>query len=366
MRGGGKLNLKRSRISNNGSGLYIGPEASKCSVFGCVFQENVSDGIYITSSKSVFIVRNNVFDNDGIGLFTCDSDVVISENNVFDNSLWGIFTEKNSRCKISMNRVFRNKTGGVRVGYRAAGKEFSPCVVEVNKIYDNIGPGLLEGGTRYDVEQPQCTVPRNSFLERPDNFQCANCQGNEIYNNKERISVSNLSISVLYCSNCRRKCEPKRCRKCFTAGYCNKTCQENHWSKHKKICKVLCEKSSLLITSMGWAGYDGQIRCTGEGLEEVGPNFSPPPPRDGRKFVVKVLQPVFVDDDLNPDAFLIYDRSLELYERFQCKVLTHLVQEFGVMCTSERFEKKLFLYCSFDENGQLRLFINEFPDFLNW
>ena len=119
------------------------------------------------------------------------------------------------------------------------------------------------------------------------------------------------------------------------------------------------------MTSIERAGYDGMIKRHAKNLEEVGPNFSPPPPRDGRKFVVKV-QPIFNRDDLESYTLLLYDRSLELYERIQSKVVHALVQEFGVLCTRQMNEKKLFLYCAFEENGQVRLFINEFSDFLNW
>ncbi len=37
------------------------------------------------------------------------------------------------------------------MGYRAAGKEFSPSVVELNKIYDNIGPGFVENVNTFEV-----------------------------------------------------------------------------------------------------------------------------------------------------------------------------------------------------------------------
>ena len=365
VRDGGILRLKRCRVCNNAQcGLSI--KASKCSVFNCVVRENVETGIISKESKNVFIGRNNVFDNGQLGLFIVNSDVDISENNIFDNGSWGIYTQDNSRCNIAMNRVFRNKVGGVRVGYRAAGKEFSPCVVEMNKIYDNIGPGLVEDAIASEKQELLPTNLGQSYFVSPDQyFQCAKCQDNEIYNNKESKNVSKFNISVPYCSSCRKKCEPNRCRKCFTAGYCNKTCQENHRSKHRKICKVLREKSSLLITSIERAGYDGMIKRHAKNLEEVGPNFSPPPPRDGRKFVVKV-QPIFNWDDLESYTLLLYDRSLELYERIQSKVVHALVQEFGVLCTRQMNEKKPFLYCAFEENGQLRLFINEFSDFLNW
>ena len=369
VRKSGTLHLKRCRLySNAGCGLFIGPETSKCRIFDCVVHENVEAGIVLENSKSVFIVRNNVFDNDEIGLCIMNSDVDIRENNLFDNGSWGIFSRSNSRCNILMNTVFRNRVGGVRVGYRAAGKEFFPSVVEVNKIYDNTGPGLVEGATVYEIQELQRTRDGEvkSHFESPGYFQRAKCQNNEIYNNKESKKVSKLNISIPYCSNCRKKCKLNRCGKCFTAGYCNKNCQENHWSKHKKICKVLREKSSFLITSMERAGYDdGMIKHHAKGLEEIGPNFSPPPPRDGRRFVVKV-QPTLLRKDVEPYMLLLYDRSLELYERIRSKVLANLVQEFGVLCTRQLVQKKLFMYCSYDKNGQLRLFINEFHDFLNW
>ena len=353
---GGTLNLKGSRVCNNTNcGLYIGSETS-CSVFDCV-QDNAGIGIASEHSKSVFIVRNNVFCNDTMGLFVMNSDVEIRENNVFDNFSWGIFTQKNSRCNMVMNRVFGNKAGGVRVGCRAAGKDISPSVVERNKIYDNIGPGFVEGTTKYELQHLQT-------VQTPVYFQRAKRRDNKIYNNKESANVKKFNVSIPYCSNCRKKCEPNRCGKCFTAGYCSKTCQENHWSKHKKICKVLREKSSLLITSIGRSGLDGMIKRRAEGLEEVGPYFSPPLPRDGRRFVVKVMP--IIRERVEPFTFLLYDRSLELYERIHSKVLVNPVQEFGVLCTRKDVRKKLFLYCSFEKNGQLRLFINEFPDFLNW
>jgi hypothetical protein len=51
-----------------------------------------------------------------------------------------------------MNRVCRNKAGGVRVGYRAAGKRFSSSVVHLNEIYDNVGPGFVENVNDFEVE----------------------------------------------------------------------------------------------------------------------------------------------------------------------------------------------------------------------
>ena len=365
--GGGTLIVKSSRMYNNRTnGCQIGPEASKCVVVNCDVRQN-DGGITILHSKTVRIIRNNIFDNNQCGLVIVSSAVDIKENNIFDNGFWGIWSWNNSWYNISMNRVFRNKAGGVRVGCRAAGKEFSPSVFELNKIYENIGPGFVESGTKLELRGPQNTNDdhMNPYLKSPNSLQSSKCQGNEVYNNKESNDASKLNFSVPYCSNCRKKCEPNRCGKCFTAVYCNKTCLEGHWSKHKKLCKVVREKVSCLITFMRRVGGDGMIKCHAKGLEEIGPKFSPPPPRDGKRFVVKVQSSV-PETDLNPHTLLLYDRSLELYEEIRSKVIDKLVQEFGIQCERQLVEKKLFLHCLFEDNGQLRLFVNEFADFVKW
>ena len=109
-----------------------------------------------------------------------------------------------------MNRVFRNKAGGVCIGYLGAAKGFSPCVVGVNEIYDNGGPGLVK---RWEMQQQHCTNDDQSNCQAPNYFQRAKRQDNEIYNNKESTNVSKFNISVPYCSNCRKSCESNRCGK---------------------------------------------------------------------------------------------------------------------------------------------------------
>jgi parallel beta-helix repeat protein len=129
----GTLLVKDSRLHNNGTiGLCIGPEASKCIAVNCDIHQSEHAGIGIANSKNVTLIRNNVFDNDMEGINIINSDVDIRDNNIFDNGSWGIWSQSNSWCNISMNRVCRNKAGGVRVGYRAAGKMFSQSVVHLN------------------------------------------------------------------------------------------------------------------------------------------------------------------------------------------------------------------------------------------
>ncbi len=173
---GGKLIMKSSRMYNNRThGLEIGPEVSKCLVDNCDIHLNGQEGIFIIQSKNVRIIRNNVFENEDNGLWILNSDVVMRENNIFDNGAWGIWSQSNSWCRISVNRIFRNKVGGVRVGHRAAGKEFSPSVVELNKIYDNIGPGFVENVHLFEVgRSPSKNVDlMKSYLVSPNSLKGA-------------------------------------------------------------------------------------------------------------------------------------------------------------------------------------------------
>ncbi|XP_064487275.1 ubiquitin carboxyl-terminal hydrolase 19-like [Ornithodoros turicata] len=51
-----------------------------------------------------------------------------------------------------------------------------------------------------------------------------------------------MPYSVTMCSSCGKECvaeqeKLKRCTRCFRVGYCNQTCQKNHWAQHKTSCK---------------------------------------------------------------------------------------------------------------------------------
>ena len=368
VRAGGTLKVKSSRIHNNGRhGLVIGPEALECVVIHCDVHHNVEAGITILNSTNVTLIRNNVFNNYDHGIYITNCEADIRENYSFDNGLWGIWSQNNSWCNISTNSVFRNKAGGVRLVYRAAGKEFTRSVVELNTIYDNVGPGFVERASEFEVEESLCIhddmdEARKSYLKAASLLKSAKCQGKRVYNNRGNENVSNLNCSVPYCSHCHKKCESRWCEKCFTAAYCSRSCQENHWSKHKKICKVLREKSSYLITSIKKTKYTHAEQI--EGPKEIGPKFSPPPPRDGRRFVVKVH--TAIKDEVMSYIDMLYDRSLELCGTFDSRFIDEHLEEFGVQCERRCIEKKLYFYCLFEDNGHLRLFTNEFPEFQNW
>ena len=364
VRENGILTVRKSRMFNNNfDGLAIGPRVAKCDVFDCQIYHNAREGISaLDASKCIKLMRNHVYGNDGNGIFVRNSDVDMRENKFYDNEVWGIWSQTNSWCNISMNEVFHNKLGGVRVGKRLARKEFPPSVVKLNKVYDNYGPAYIDSINQFEEVQ----FFGVDLSKTSGNYKSANYVDNTVYNNKEFIIVNPMKFSSSWCSACFGCDKLKRCGKCFTAAYCNADCQVSHWSKHKKLCKLLREKSSFLITSMERRRPEGLINFHAKRLDEVGPNYSPLPPHDGKKFIVKLQTNCEIIPASEPHMHLIYDRSLDVHAHFKAEFIDRLVKDFGVLCERRYQEKKLFLYCVFEKTGKLRLFINDFADFQTW
>jgi hypothetical protein len=173
VRENGILTVRNSRMYNNAAdGLTIGPSAAKCDAFDCQLYHNAREGIAVLdASKCVALMRNHVFGNDSGGIFVRNSDVDIRENKIFDNEAWGIWSQTNSLCNVSMNEVFRNKHGGVRVGKRWTGKEFPPSIVELNKVYDNFGPGIVD--TINDFEDKRLSATDTNVPETNSDYKSA-------------------------------------------------------------------------------------------------------------------------------------------------------------------------------------------------
>ena len=361
VRDGGRLKARNSRMYYNSSdGLTIGPNVAKCDIFDCQIYHNDREGIAVVDgSKQVTLMRNHVYGNDENGIFIRNSDVDLRENTFFDNEGWGIWSETNSWCKISMNEVFHNKRGGVRVGKRK--RTFPPSVVELNKIHDNYGPGYIDYLNSFEDAGLFLCEDKSKII---DDYESAKFAQNTVYSNEEWAYVNDLKYSSSWCSRCFKRCkELKLCEKCFTTAYCDENCEKSHGWKHKKLCKVLREKSSFLIPCMKERLPVGLV-CAAEGLDKVGPNYSSPPPRDGKRFIVK-LQTHF-EKPSEPHMLYIYDRSLEVLDHFQSEFIANLVKNFGILCDRKDREKKLFLYCVFEKDGKLRLFINDFAEFQSW
>ncbi|CAB4034299.1 Stress-induced-phospho 1 [Paramuricea clavata] len=369
VRENGILTVRNSRMYNNGlDGLAIGPRAAKCDAFDCQIYNNAREGIAaVDDSKCVTLVRNRVFENYESGIFVRNSEVDLRENKFYDNEAWGIWLDSYYRWNVSMNETFRNQLGGVRVGgKRRTGEELSPSVVELNTSHDNFGPGYVD--SVYSIDD-YLRFPKTS-----GDCKSAKYDQNVEYNNEERITGKQCRLCLSCCSACFRKFKDlKQCGNCFTAGYCNPNCQKRHWLKHKKLCMVLREKSSFLLSSLTKRNSHDEMVLKAYihtiSVDGVGPKYSPPPPRDGKRFIVKVQ----LDFDRTismiggtPYTLLIYDRSLDVLQTIQDDFIRRLVKDFGVLCERKFREKKLCLHCAFDKTGELRFFINDFADFQKW
>ena len=346
----GKLTVRNSRIYNNcWYGLAIGPRASNCEVVHCQIYHNAQGGITVADdSEYVVLNRNKIYGNNKNGVFVIKSEVNIRENEVFDNEEWGIWAQDNSCCRVLMNDVFRNKCGGVCVE-----KERSNFV-KLNASHDNIGPGYSEKDN---------SIFGDVFFFNPSNSH-GFCESNDDYNNKELTVAKRSNFLLPWCSACSKRCQDlELCTTCLTAGYCNEDCQRKHWSKHRRLCKILRERSSFLIPSITDDGPKDKISYNfhAKSLEDVGPDYAGPPPKNGERFIVKVQNCCYEKEKLG-----IYDRSFDVHGFFESQFINRLIKEFGVLCRCKVAEKKLFFYCVFEETGKLRLFINDFADFEKW
>ena len=371
---GGTLKVENCRMYNNrNNGLSV-RDKSECVVVNCDIHDNGEYGVILRKSGNVTLTRNNIYNNSGHGIVVYEiygGVADVRENSLSDNGMWGIHAY-NSDCNILMNKIFRNNNGGVDIQ-----EEETLSVVKLNKICHNGGPGLQVNG---DVIK----VAESLHLNSANSFQSAKFQNNEIHDNKENKKYCKLNLSVPYCSHCRVKCKPTMCQRCLTTAYCSESCQKQHYWKHKVICKVLREKSSYLITSVEEADkndlkaddverYGSEDDSSEEDnsskeyldQDDVGPKLASLT-RDDMRFVVKVHHKYASDEPARRGPIVLYRRNRELCVKFDSKVINKMLKEFGVPCRSLFLEKKLFFHCLCEDNGQLRLFTNEFAEFQNW
>ena len=46
------------------------------------------------------------------------------------------------------------------------------------------------------------------------------------------------------CAKCGAMAVTSKCSRCLRVCYCNKQCQEKHWSVHKKVCKTPAQQEA--------------------------------------------------------------------------------------------------------------------------
>ncbi|XP_028405266.1 uncharacterized protein LOC114527776 [Dendronephthya gigantea] len=381
VREGGTMTARNAYSYNNRQGVLVGPRAKQCVVVGSQLNCNVGEGIFITccNDAEIRLSNNSIFHNDHFGISVWDSSAKIEENRIFENNWWGLWLQSNSQCHISKNEVSHNKLGGIRVGKRPSG--YSPSVVQFNTISNNGGPGLIENVNDFEVNSfsfgkqifpvdsvnpLQCNNPAIP-LELQDTLVSAQCLGNNLQDNEqERIFANNLTKVRRFCSYCRKENESlQKCTKCYTAEYCGRACQKEHWKRHKIVCNSLLKQSSVLLTSAKPYLENTSTNFHHHGLQEVGPRYSKPPPEDGKRFVVKV-QEGYNPFDFTSVSLVMYDRSLVVNKQFYSAHIDNIVRDLGAICAKKYVEKKLFMWASFTKEKIIRLFTNDFPPYAQW
>ena len=406
---GGSLLVQESHIYGNTRGVCIdeGPSqcvaANKVSITGSEIYDNKYEGVVVgavtrsfESSPVVIIRKNKIFHNGTFGVRAAlnINNVLVEENVIFENYWWGICVHTDSGGLYRHNEVCNNKMGGIMVSRRCPGKP--PCVVENNFIHDNCGPAVHEGlrGAEQDSFplkfHPFFTQQRKTGatsvkvmatdVSLPNSvspvFRENRCVGND--SGQKTLNATHLT----YCAYClRRDVQLKCCKRCMTARYCGKKCQKIHWGTHKYLCKAVGEKNAVEVSMLDHK-YS-MISVGSPGLKPTGPDYAPPPPRDGNRFIVKIqtIEDMhrlsvnldmrgFVSDDRDPNkaTMLVYDRSRHVNFYTSCKPqIYHLIMECGMMGMKMTLTKKLYCWAAFKADGKtLRIFTNEFPPVQDW
>ena len=388
VREGGSLLAKNVSSYNNGQGLLVGPQATKCILTNSQLFCNTYEGIHVVdcghNDTHIQLSKNSVFHNDHFGISVKDSSAVITENRIFENNWWGVWLQSNSCCHISKNDVLGNRLGGIRIGKRPSG--WAPSVVEFNNINNNGGPTVIETINDFDVntlfnkqvfpvpmvDPYQLNVPvlhpdlEKTLVSAVCRRNVENCNGEKY---KQTWQSNPLRVDK-FCSCCGEKGTLRKCTQCFVAEYCGKSCQKNHWQRHKKMCKSLLKQSSILLACaepypppMGKTM--GSVNLHHHRLEDVGPKYSKPPSEKGERFIVKVQQGYGMFD-MTSTSLIIYDRSLTVHKTFQSGHVQNLIRDLGAICGTNYVEKKLFMWAVFTENKVIRLFTHDFPPYQPW
>lgn len=407
---GGSLLVQESHIYGNTRGVLIdegpsqGVAANGVLITGSEIYDNKYEGVvvgavpeYLGSSSPVVIIRKNkIFHNGTFGIRAAlnINDVLVEENVIFENYWYGVCVHTDSGGLYRHNEICNNKMGGVMVSRRSPRKP--PCVVENNFIHDNCGPALHEGlraaeqdsfpqefrsfftkrirtGTTKSVRVLETDVSLPNSVSAV--FKANRCVGNDF--GQKTLNATDLA----YCAFClRRAAELRSCKRCMTARYCNKECQKKHWGTHKYVCKAIGEKNAIEV-SMPVHEYS-MISIGSPSLKATGPDYAPPPPRDGSRFIVKI-QTIedthklkvnldmrgFVSDDQDPNkaTMILYDRSRQVNFYVSCKPqIYHLIMECGMMGMKKTLTKKLYCWAAFKDGKTLRIFTHEFPPVQDW
>ena len=414
----GRVAIHKCHIHGNTRGIWVDEEqagvlAKEAIITDSEIYDNKYEGILVAGlppqsivSLPVEIRGNKIFHNGtfGVRVFLNHNDVTLENNVIFENFYWGVCIHSNSGGLYRGNEICNNKMGGIIAGLQSPGK--IPCVIENNYIHDNCGPAFHEGLRTFELYSFPLKL-RNFLMEKdeinrfvgqypldlktvaPDmvaaNFKPSNrCSGNN-------HGSANLRSHKLrrYCAFCLLKNDGlKSCKSCMSAKYCGKECQMKHWGRHKYICKATTERHSVEISLQVTHDHSFKmllfsLNQTYPGMEPSGPDYAPPPPEDGSRFMVKLQthEPKpdpergtiesrgFMSDEQDPHkaSIRLYDRSRHLDFFFKGKPqLYHLIMECGMMGFSMSITKRLFCWAAFKDSKTVRIFTHEFPPAQRW
>ncbi|XP_060567345.1 uncharacterized protein LOC132726094 [Ruditapes philippinarum] len=386
---------------NQFHGVAIGPKG-KGHVKSCIIQNNKREGIWCggnlepkkNSSLKIIsksgggstceILNNLIYQNGMSGISLDGGSYDVSGNRIFDNWLWGMMIKSRSTTHICNNDIFENKCGGIRIGVNYS----AVVVLDGNSIRDHTGPAIHTEEIASDVD----TFMRSQHSS--DNHETMKDIGmldDEIifYSNLPIITTRNVfeknnsgkqhpnKISVLLetCCFCHVNSKHlKYCGKCKKASYCSKECQEQHWKRHKGVCKLIVEKYTIDIKMsdtekwneflfdpgmIAFRGRNAPLPGLGEGL--------PPDKFSEKRFIVKI-QSGHEYTPYNPNKDLrLYDQTQTLDIFFRSPEIYHLVCECGVLAASRLTTKKMFCWASFKSKGSvIRIYTDNLPPFQTW
>ena len=368
----GRLVLTRSKLHGNQSGLNV-RSARRCDVTDCQIYDNKKMGLGVGNTK-VYVKHNEIFHNDRHGIYLCEKAIgMIEENEIFENGWSGISTMTDACCHVSRNKVYQNKCGGVHAVPIALDLD-RQSVVESNEIFSNEGPGIdLEDMIHDEVYSSP------TFCENISKCK-AKCTGNILEDNIENGKPPPSHDISHICFFCHKMPENalKKCTRCFTAEYCNQTCQKRDWEKHRNNCARLLEKHSVLLKvlplSLCLIGDKKvlapgiQVKAPYEWLEPSGPKYEAAP-KQGKRFIVKIQAcDVLRKSNVEGTLLAVEDRSLTINGDLDMKKYSdiyHLVRECGSNCNSYGWKKK-FLWALLAEDKMVRVFVSDFPPYQRW
>jgi len=128
--------IQRNNITNchNGYGIYL--DSSNGHVIGNNFIEQVETGVYVSSSDTNDLIRNNISNCDGASVRLHSSSNNRIYSNLLNNSNYGIYAKDCDNINISNSNINYNSAYGIKL-YRD-----NNAVIQYNRISNNNLDGI--------------------------------------------------------------------------------------------------------------------------------------------------------------------------------------------------------------------------------